>query len=184
MEQKEEMWLKALEQGEDQAYQELFEDFYAALSGFAFRFVEESAAAEDLVQDTLYELWLRKLHFDNRNALKSYLYLMVRSRCLDYIKHRKVKHKYLAELRQKENSEFFLNQMLEEEIYLLLKKALNTLHGTTREVYELIFQGLDNVRIAEELNLTIDAVKAHKKRGKKLLQEKLRGYIYWLWLRR
>ena len=99
----------------DNAYRELFRLFYARLGNLAFHFVEERAVAEDIVQDILYELWTKKLHFENFISLKVYLYRMVRSRCLDILKHRKVEKKYFQELRHKEDSEFFLHQFLEDE---------------------------------------------------------------------
>lgn len=75
---------------------------------------------------------------------------------------------------------FFLNQILEEEVYLILKEALDTLPEQTRQIYDLSLLGHDNQEIASLLGLTLDAVKARKKRGKQLLQEKLKNLIYLL----
>lgn len=174
----EQKWLEELEKGEDSAFQVLFETFYARLGAFACRFVEEQVVAEDIVQEVLYDLWLKKLHFKDMLALKAYLYRVVRHRCLDVLKHRKVEKKYFLEQRHKENSEFFLHQMLKEEVYILLKDAVAALPGQMGRVFALALEGHDNAEIAVLLDITIDAVKAHKKRGKKLLQEKLRGLIF------
>ena len=123
---------------------------------------------------------MKKLHFENLWALKSYLYNMVRNRCLDILKHRKVEEKYLREQRNHENSESFLLQLLEDEVYILLKEAIQTLPFQTAKVFELILDGLDNTEISAKLNLSLDAVKSHKKRGKKLLQEKLKRMILFI----
>lgn len=176
----EQVWLEKLEQGEEEAFRVLFETFYARLGSFACRFVDEQVVAEDIVQDILYDLWMKKLHFENLWALKSYLYNMVRNRCLDILKHRKVEEKYLREQRNHENSESFLLQLLEDEVYILLKEAIQTLPSQTAKVFELILDGLDNTEISAKLNLSLDAVKSHKKRGKKLLQEKLKRMILFI----
>ena len=173
----EQIWLQELGKGEANAYRELFRLFYARLGNLAFHFVEERAVAEDIVQDILYELWTKKLHFENFISLKVYLYRMVRSRCLDILKHRKVEKKYFQELRHKEDSEFFLHQFLEDELYILLKKAISSLPCPLRRIFELVLDGCDNTEIAGMLHLSVDAVKSHKKRGKKILQEKLKGFI-------
>lgn len=173
----EQIWLHKLEEGEENAFRELFGLFYAPLGSVAYRYVEDHGIAEDIVQDVLYELWLKKLHFEHVLALKAYLYRMVRSRCLDEIKHRKVQERYFQEQYYKENSEFFFHRLLEEEVYALLKEAISTLPEQTAKVFELVFDGCDNTEIAELLHLSIDAVKSHKKRGKKILQEKLKGLI-------
>lgn len=176
----EQVWLEKLEKGEEEAFRVLFETFYARLGSFACRFVDEQVVAEDIVQDILYDLWMKKLHFENLWALKSYLYNMVRNRCLDILKHRKVEEKYLQEQRNHENSESFLLQLLEDEVYILLKEAIQTLPSQTAKVFELILDGLDNTEISAKLNLSLDAVKSHKKRGKKLLQEKLKRMILFI----
>ena len=176
----EQVWLEKLEKGEEEAFRVLFETFYARLGSFACRFVDEQVVAEDIVQDILYDLWMKKLHFENLWALKSYLYNMVRNRCLDILKHRKVEEKYLREQRNHENSESFLLQLLEDEVYILLKEAIQTLPSQTAKVFELILDGLDNTEISAKLNLSLDAVKSHKKRGKKLLQEKLKRMILFI----
>lgn len=174
----EEIWLKQLEEGKDSAFQTLFETYYDRLCAFACRYVEEEVAAEDIVQDVLYELWMGKLSFKNVLALKSWLYQVVRNRCLDTIKHRQVEIKYLEEQRYKEDSEFFLHQILEEEVYALLKEAMAVLPEQIQKVFELTFSGQSNAEIAEILHVSLDAVKSSKKRGKKLLQDKLKGLVY------
>lgn len=178
--EKETIWLGLLHKGEEQAYKELFDKFYYPLSSFACKYLEEKEMAEDIVQDVLYNFWLNKLHFETFLELKSYLYKIVRNKCLDMLKHQRVKAKYLTEQTYKEQSEFFLNQILEEEVYTLLKQAVNVLPEQTRKVYELSLLGHDNQQISEILAITLDAVKAQKKRGKKILQEKLKNLLYLL----
>lgn len=180
MDKNEQIWLERLERGEDSAFQILFDKFYTHLGVFASKYVEEQAVAEDVAQEVLYDLWVRKLHFENLSALKGYLYNMARNRCLDILKHRKVEEKYLTEQSYKEDSEFFLHRMMEEEIYDLLKKAIFALPEQTSKVYELYLSGYDNQEIAGILHLSDDSVKAHKKRGKKILQEKMKAFIFFL----
>lgn len=172
------IWLEELRIGKESAYKALFEKYYFQLSSFACKYVEDQDTAEDIVQDVLYEFWLKKQSFETIISFKSYLYSAVRNRCLDVLRHRKVEIKYLAESTYNEETEFFLNQILEEELYVLLKDAIEALPQQTRDVYELALLGHDNTEIAGHLGLTADAVKSHKKRGKKLLQEKLKNLIY------
>lgn len=172
-------WLEKLEKGEDSAFQVLFRLFYARLCSFACRYIGDQAASEDVVQDVICELWERKLHFENETALKACLYDMTRNRCLDVLKHRKVEEKYAQELCHQEKTEFFLQQFLEDEVYAELKKEIEALPLPMRRVFELALERRDNAEIAEILHLSVDAVKAHKKRGKKILQERMRGMVLW-----
>lgn len=173
-----EKWLEALYKGEEQAYKVLFDEYFYALSSFATKYLGEKEAAEDLVQEVLCDLWLHRQRFGNIISLKSYLYQIVRNRCLNVLKHQKVETRYFAEQTYKTESEFFLNQILEEEIYRSLKEALDSLPEQTRQIYDLTLLGHSNQEIADLLDLTLDAVKARKRRGKQLLQDKMKNLIF------
>lgn len=77
-------------QGDSQALEALICTYSDALVRFAYSYVKNSAAAEDLVGDTFALLFMKGKHFASENQLKSYLYKMTRSRCVDHLrKHRK-----------------------------------------------------------------------------------------------
>lgn len=164
-------WLKQLNFGADDAYKILYEQYYYRFYSLAYRYMEDKEEARDIVQDVFYDFWQRKEQFGNVDILKSYLYKSVRNKCLDLLRRQKVRDKYLGTL--KEENEFFLNQVLEEELYQQLKTAINNLPFEAQKVYKLSLLGHSNTEIADQLGLTIDAVKSHKKRGKKMLQEML-----------
>lgn len=57
---------------------------------FAYCFVRDSAAAEDIVQDAFATLIFKRRHFSERDNFRAYLYKTVRNKCLDYLRlHRK-----------------------------------------------------------------------------------------------
>lgn len=175
---KEELWLQDLSEGHEGAYKELFEQFFYPLSSFATKYLEDLEAAEDVVQDVFCQYWLKRVRFEVVWELKTYFYRAVRNKCLDILKSRKIKMRYANEQENKENSEFFLNRILEEELYLQLKKAINELPEQYQQVYILALSGHSNQEIANMLHLTLDAVKMRKQRGKRILQEKLRDLIW------
>lgn len=100
-------WLEGLYKGEEKAYETLFDEYFFALTSFAVKYLKDREAAEDIVQDILYELWLNKKHFATIISLKVYLYQSVCNRCLNVLKHLKVESRYFTELHWKEKSEFF-----------------------------------------------------------------------------
>jgi RNA polymerase sigma-70 factor (family 1) len=169
-------WLEQLSLGADDAYRTLYEQYYFRFYSLAYRYMEDEEEAKDIVQDVFYEFWQKRTQFGNVVALKSYLYKSIQNKCLDLLRHHKVRDKYLGTL--KEENEFFLNQVLEEELYQELKMTINKLPEDTRKIYELTLLGHSNAEIADLLNLTLDAVKSYKKRGKKVLREKLSRVQY------
>ena len=61
-----------------------------------------------------------------------------------------------------------------------MQKAITELPDKIREIYKLSLSGESNESIATQLHLTIDSVKAYKKRGKQILKEKLQDLFIWL----
>lgn len=180
---REEIWLQQLGGGEEKAYELLFSRYYSLLSVFACRYLNDSALAEDAVHDVFLNLYLQKEKFDSVLSLKSYLYRSVRNKCLNILKHRKIQEKYITESEEVEGSEFYYFRMLETETYELLRGAIGELQEPTRKIYDMVLLGFDNAEIAEQLEMTLDAVKAQKKRGKKLLKERLQNLLvlfFWI----
>lgn len=173
-------WIMLLHKGDEKAYKLFFEAYYQVLGVFALKYVKEQVIAEDIVNDVIIELYSRRLKFENITALKSFLYQSVKNRSLNYLRHIRAQERYLNTTLPQEEDTFFLDNIIEEEVYFLLKKAVNELPDPVRQIYELSLQGSTNEEIAAQLNLTIDSVKAYKKRGKNMLKDKLKGLIYFL----
>lgn len=168
------IWLEELRRGKEDAYRLLFKRYYALLGVFAYRYLNDRQLCEDAVHDVFLELFQAKERFITIVALKTYLYNAVRNRCVDMLRHDRVKARYAEQVITEKENLFYYNQVLEAESYLLLKKAIADLPGQTRLVYDYVLQGYNNQEIAEKIGITEDAVKAYKKRGKKILRDKLK----------
>lgn len=177
VEQQEPKWLQQLCRGEEEGYRVFFEEYYQVLGVFAMKYVKEKEAAEDIVQDVILELYSRRLRFDSVLALKSWLFTSVKNKCVNHIRHLRSRERYLRDIGAREEGEFFLDRIIEEEIYFLLKKAVCGLADPVRRIYELSLKGHSNEEIAVLLDLTLDSVKSYKKRGKQILREQLKGLM-------
>lgn len=172
-EQDELKWLRQLKAGDDRAFKLLFERYYASLCAFATSFVNDPDVAEDIVQEIFFKLYADKPTFEVVVALKSYLYLVTKNQCLNYLKHVRIEQEYLSSIEEREQTTFFFNQIVEQELLALLSEAIQDLPEQTGQVFQLVMEGFDNAEIAERLNLSIDSVKSHKKRGKQFLKRRL-----------
>ena len=74
--------------GDEEAFREIVEEFFDSLVFFINRYVHDSAAAEDIALDVFTYLVVHKHRYHFRVSLKTYLFMLGRSRALDYIKHR------------------------------------------------------------------------------------------------
>ena len=166
-------WLNRLREGDNRAFEELFKHFYAPLCSFVAGYVNDEVAAEDIVQDVFFKLLTEKPTFENIIVLKSYLYRVAHNQCLNYLKHQRVREDYASMRMGEEETTTFFNRVVEQELLTLLEEAIRELPSQTGQVMELTMEGLDNAEIAERLNLSMDAVKSHKKRGRQFLRNRL-----------
>ncbi len=74
--------------GDESAFREIVEAYFDSLVFFVNRYVQDYAAAEDIALDTFTQLVVNKHRYNFSVSLKTYLFMMGRSRALDYIKHR------------------------------------------------------------------------------------------------
>lgn len=154
----------------------VFTSWYGALCFFAFRYVQDDEVARDIVQDVFVRLMEKRPSFESELHLKNFLYRTVKNEGLNYLRQKLSREHYLEYLRQEGEEEEFDCRMIEAEIFRTLRKAVELLPGECRKVFELCyFEGKDNETAAKTLNVSIETVKAQKKRGKKILRKKLDG---------
>ena len=153
----------------------MYEKCFRPLCLYALHYVADTDMAEDIVQDIILELYSRRLRFNTPVALKSFLFLSVKNRALNFLRRQRAQEHYLSISVEEES--FFLNNIIREEVYYHLQKMIGELSDPVRKIYELTLQEFSNEEIAEQLGLTVDSVKAHKKRGKQILKERLKGLM-------
>ncbi|MCR9013217.1 MULTISPECIES: RNA polymerase sigma factor [Gabonibacter] len=149
-------------------FKDLYEKLFHSLLAIACKYVDYNEA-EDIVQDTFYKLWHSPHLFIDGNELQYYLYTVVRNKCLNHIRGKKVKERCLSHY-EIESEEYFYNAVLEEEIFIRLRQAVDYLPEKYRVVINLTLEGLKDKDIAEKLGISVDAVKTQRKRGKDLLK--------------
>ncbi|PTN05931.1 RNA polymerase sigma-70 factor [Mangrovibacterium marinum] len=167
-----ELLVGRLKAGDEIAFHSLFDHFYPSLCLFALKYVEDQHAAEDIVQDTFIKYWDKHIDFDHAYKIKSYLYLVTRNSCLNYLRDRKKLAK-IQEGADVEADEKFLQYLMEEEAYRILYQAVEQLPPQMRLVIKHALMGLKNSEIAEKMELSEHAVQAYKKRAYKKLRESL-----------
>ena len=76
--------------GDEKAFDSIMEELYHGQVFFINGYVHDIHAAEDIAIDTLSDLVVHRHRYNFKVSLKTYLYMIGRSRALNYIKHRKV----------------------------------------------------------------------------------------------
>ncbi len=159
------------------AFDVFFKTHFSKFYLFANRFIKDEAICQDITQDIFLRLWESNTHsFESTHTLQSFLYKSVKNKCLNHIKHCKVKEKYYSERTDDFISdEFLLKNVVEIETNNMLYQAIDSLTPQSKQVIECHLLGFKNKDIAEELGIQLNTVKTHKMNAYKLLRKQLQN---------
>ena len=127
--------------GDESAFDEIMKEYFDNLVFFIDRFVHDIHAAEDIAIDAFSDLVVNKHRYNFKVTLKTYLFMLGRSRALNYIKHRKVID--FVELSEADNTpseqETLEEIVLADERKRVVNNALNSLPDDMRVVIHLVY---------------------------------------------
>ena len=130
--------------GDESAFDEIMKELFDNLVFFIDRYVHDTHAAEDIAIDTFSDLVVNRHRYNFKVTLKTYLFMLGRSRALNYIKHRKViDFVELSEADKVSEQETLEEIVLVDERKRVVNNALSSLSDDMRVVIHLIyFEGL------------------------------------------
>ncbi|MCT4604446.1 MAG: sigma-70 family RNA polymerase sigma factor [Marinifilum sp.] len=76
-------------------FEQLLKKHYNSLYYYAYSIVNNDELAKDLVNDSFEEICNRRKKLDISYSLKSFLYRVVKNRCLNHLKKQEVEQKYI-----------------------------------------------------------------------------------------
>ncbi len=127
--------------GDESAFDEIMKELFDKLVFFIDRYVHNIHAAEDIAIDVFADLVVNKHRYNFKVTLKTYLFMLGRSRALNYIKHRKViDFVELNEADKAESEKETLEEIiLADEKKRIINNALESLSEDMRVAIHLIY---------------------------------------------
>ena len=126
--------------GDESAFEDIMKSLFRGLVFFIDGFVHDTHAAEDIAIDTFSDLVVHRHRYNFKVSLKTYLYMVGRSRALDYIKHRKViEFTELSEVQDIAEDEVLEETVLTDERKRLVHAAVGKLPQEMRVAVHLIY---------------------------------------------
>ena len=144
--------------GDKDSFKEFFEDYYPILCVFSSKYVKNEEQCKDIAQETLLSYWEKRADFED-------IY--------------KVKQAYVDEA-NRESEEYFQEEVIEQETYMLVRKAIEGLPPQMRTIIKYAMEGLKNPQIASEMGIAEGTVHALKKTAYRKLREQLKEHFYLL----
>lgn len=142
--------------GDDSALERLVKLYYDGLVRFAYCFVKDSAVSEDIVADAFATLIVKRKRFFQRASFKTYLYKIVRNKCLDCLRYHK-RFVPLDDLVNVLSSNDVESSVEADEQKITLYKCLQELNAQYRYVLTLAY--IDGFSVDETARITGKSVK-------------------------
>ncbi len=166
--------------------EKIFKSQYDQLCIFAYKYVNDMDRCKDLVQDVFVNVLESKVCFESEDKIEGYFYRAVKNKCIDF-----KRSKYDKDVEVYSSEDF---ETLRTENYLLseaftteisnayerqqkssnfVERALRSLPTKCAEVMKLSIEDYSNKEIADDMNISLNTVKDHKKVAYKKLRKTL-----------
>jgi RNA polymerase sigma-70 factor, ECF subfamily len=170
--------LAGLRRGDDTVFAEIFRSFYPSLVGAAERLLGDPAAAEDVAQEVMVELWRRRASLTGDVRLRAYLFQSTRNRALNHIRHLRVVRGGEPHAPRPSASPPTEAASVTGELDAALRRAVLVLTPEVRETFQLSrVEGLTYPEIARVLEISVKTVEARMGRALRLLRERLAPWL-------
>ncbi len=171
---------KQIQLGDEQAFEQVFRQYYSLLCGFAKKYTADIDEAEEVVQDVFYNFWMKRASIDIQGSIKSYLFTAVRNTCLNQIKHRNIVANHANHVQWQESAPQFhdSNTMELSELRQKIDDCIAKMPPERKKIFIMNrHEGLKYREIADQLNISIKTVEAQMGKALKYLRESLADYL-------
>ena len=176
--QQDEFLLGLIKQGNREAFNVLFRYYYPGLVIFAMRYIHTKEEAEEVVQDIFLKLWADHEHLHIHTSFRDYLFTSVKNKCLDRMKHKKVRERFENTAQQYPNEITNYDIFVEQELRDIIKATLEQLPTECRKVFVLNrIQNLKYKEIANKLGISVKTVENQISKALKIFRNALKDYF-------
>lgn len=160
---------------DQKAFEQLYNDYYQALSSYARRFHQDINFTEEAIQDLFVKLWQNREYLNVPKSVKHYLFKSLRH--IIYNKLAIVRHEvYVGSDYDIVPFEFNVQEEQGEHNELLIKKLMNELTDRQREAVYLFYQeDLSYQEVADILKIKVGGTYKLLYRAVDKMREQMNG---------
>lgn len=166
---------------------ELYKKHYQTSFKFVKSYVRDDLVSEDIVAETLIELWQLMKKEDVKSPL-SLLVIMLRNKSLNHLKHMSVREGAMQKLSMAMQADLSYRiatlqacepeELFSTEINDIINKTLDSLPEQTRLVFQMSrYENLSVKEIADKLDISNKGVEYHITKSLKQLRISLHEYL-------
>ncbi|EDM36016.1 RNA polymerase ECF-type sigma factor [Pedobacter sp. BAL39] len=154
----------ALKAGDESAFRKIFDLNFRKLYTFSFRLLKNKEQAEEVVHDTLMNVWMNRDRINPDFPIAPYLYTITRRLALNALRQIATSQKAIDQLwlNMEKVSNDTEESILKEDLQRFTEAALVNLPPQQQQIFRMSrFDGLNYDEIAEKLNISRNTVKNH-----------------------
>ena len=130
----------------ENAWKRLYQNYYPALCNYASRIIQDEVIVEDIVQESLINLWDSSATFQNIRSLTGWLYQAVYTRSLNTIRDQartnKLHQNLWESVKEELTEEMAINSAIEEEILHKFRTIITQLSPQQQEIMKMSMDGM------------------------------------------
>lgn len=176
-----------LKKGDEEAYIGLFRNYYVPLCAYARRYVGRKDIAEEIVSETIFNIWMKRNSLDIKVSLKSYLFQAVCKNSLFYLRKLKKEEK-LEDFLFKQTTDFSgiaaspaelpSESLIMRDMGITISRVVDLLPPQQQTAFRLKrYEGKKNKEIAEIMGISVKTVEMHLSKAMITLRSQLKHYL-------
>jgi len=151
--------------GGEADFDSIFQEFYPSLYFYSLKITYNKPASQDIAEEAFIKAWKRR---ETIHDLKAYLYRIVRNASIDWVKaeNRRRAAEDAAATLIPSSENLAWDALVKAEVLRELRVGINKLPLQRQRVFKMLYEEGKSVKeVARELNLSISAIKDHKRTG-------------------
>lgn len=145
--------LKAVSEGDEDAYAEIYRYYYPKVKCFFMKLINDEDDVKDLAQNVFVKIWLMRSAVAEIRSFGAYLYRMCKNTAIDYCRHRNINIPLSEEY--DDNVTTADENFFAKEIEAQIASVIDKMPKKRKKVYIMSrVEGLSNDEIASQLNIS------------------------------
>src|SRR5690554_4277326 len=144
--------------------EEILKVYEKRIYAFFLKNTKLPTTAEDLTQDVLMKLWIRRKSLENVQNMDGYVFGIAKNHVIDHLRKAKTDRKYRDALEREMNIQqpLALENIIYKDYKGILEGLLEELPPRQKEIFLLSrMKGLSHEEIADQLNISSKTVRNH-----------------------
>ncbi len=171
--------LEDMRKGDRFAFEKIYNKYWSKLYISAYNVLRDRHTCEDLVQEVLVSLWVRRENLEVKN-LDAFLYTAIRYKVFKVIKLGKVREDLFDEIEDLIIDNDTEDSIVKNDFNRYLEKNISALPNKCREIFVLSRkEQLSTKEIAERLGLSPKTVENQLTIALRKLRESMGEFLFW-----